>query len=826
MTSQFEFETIPWTGELMSEGQFGTGEAELESEYARGRRPPMRLPPRPARPPQRPMSAPPRWPARPRIRPVLPVIPRGGWAPSDAPPDEPSEPPADAQWPSDGQGADSAPDAVEPRDSDEAFEFESEAEFGGFGELGEFGEPPAEESQWTGEWGGETEAGGVQPAGAMTIGKVPLLRNHAGIGPDLILAWNDVSAVSGAVDVVVHLHGYSLSKGAKLDIKRDLKARSGLDWSDPAGKDSMSGRKRPTLALLPRGHFFGGTGARGYSFPALTAAGGLGRLIDFGLAQLSTSLGIGSLKCNRLILTAHSGGGAALLRILGNVDPHEVHVFDGLYQSAEALISWAKRRIARDQNALAQHTGAVERYMTERGGALRVLYGAGTARNSGAVTEALRMAIPAGSPLRRWYRVERTATGHLQIPPVYGWRLLANAAADLPGVPYVPIAALRNEAAPVGVGAVAPPRYGSAQPAPAGAVDMPLPSRGAGYQSYVPQSRQYGTAHTIRALQAIGAAWQRRHPDGPRIGFGDISFRNGGLMAGHKSHRTGFDADVRPMRNDGKEMGVVYQAPQYSRALTQELVNLIRANGVLPVRFIFFNDRGVTGVKPWPGHDNHLHLRFGGSSPAARAPASAVGAPVLASAAGARAPATGLGARAATIAIQEWNKWSQGAIKETAPNMRSVLEDYWVSGTGSGREEPNWWTRVAWSAAFISWVMKKAGAGNAFKYSGAHAVYVKAAKENRIANNNNPFKAYRVSEMAPRVGDLVCKARSDSGATYDNIGPGMATHCDIVTGAEANRLTTIGGNVSNSVSRTLVPIDSRGLIISPKYFAVVRVGDS
>jgi hypothetical protein len=172
------------------------------------------------------------------------------------------------------------------------------------------------------------------------------------------------------------------------------------------------------------------------------------------------------------------------------------------------------------------------------------------------------------------------------------------------------------------------------------------------------------------------------------------------------------------------------------------------------------------------------------------------------------------------------DRWKQGAIKETALNMRPVLEDYWVTGAGSGRTESNWWTSVPWSAAFISWVMRKAGAGKAFKYSAGHATYIRAAKDDRIANNDNPFKAYRISEMPPRVGDLVCKNRSGSGATYDNIRPGMTTHCDIVTEVAPNRLTTIGGNVSNSVCRTFVPTDARGLIARSNYFAVIRVGGS
>jgi hypothetical protein len=120
--------------------------------------------------------------------------------------------------------------------------------------------------------------------------------------------------------------------------------------------------------------------------------------------------------------------------------------------------------------------------------------------------------------------------------------------------------------------------------------------------------------------------------------------------------------------------------------------------------------------------------------------------------------------------------------------------------------------------------MKKAGAGNTFRYAAAHASYIVAAKRNRLANNSNPFKAYRVTEVAPRVGDLVCKSRAGSGATYDTIRPGMKTHCDIVTEVRPGSIVTIGGNVANSVSTTTVPTDAAGRITRPGYFAVIRVG--
>jgi hypothetical protein len=191
------------------------------------------------------------------------------------------------------------------------------------------------------------------------------------------------------------------------------------------------------------------------------------------------------------------------------------------------------------------------------------------------------------------------------------------------------------------------------------------------------------------------------------------------------------------------------------------------------------------------------------------------------------APLSGLRSNIVRIATQEWERWARGSIKEAEVRAQPMLRDYWQTGTGKPYPGP----RRAWSSVFISWVMKKAGAGNAFHYSPAHVYYVAAAKRNRLANNRNPYKAYRVTEIRPQVGDLVCAERKDSsgrwsGVNYDNVDDGRfrAAHCDVVTEVRGNRVTAIGGNVRNSVSKKTIRVDPSGRITLPHYFAVIRVG--
>lgn len=131
-----------------------------------------------------------------------------------------------------------------------------------------------------------------------------------------------------------------------------------------------------------------------------------------------------------------------------------------------------------------------------------------------------------------------------------------------------------------------------------------LPASGTGFYGYYGANRRWGTPTMVYGLMRIGQAWSG---NGGRMGVGDISFKNGGKISGHASHRKGVDADIRPMRKDNAESPVTINQSAYSRSQTTKLLRLFRQK--LPVHLIFFNDSHCPGVQHWPNHDNHFHVR-------------------------------------------------------------------------------------------------------------------------------------------------------------------------------------------------------------------------
>ncbi|MFJ6900985.1 penicillin-insensitive murein endopeptidase [Streptomyces hokutonensis] len=154
------------------------------------------------------------------------------------------------------------------------------------------------------------------------------------------------------------------------------------------------------------------------------------------------------------------------------------------------------------------------------------------------------------------------------------------------------------------------------------AISCQLPEYGPGFRATGRPTHRFGRPETARALLAVAAAWHRAHPQGPVLDIRDLGHNGGGPLTGRASHRIGLEADLRPVKSDRRQGPTNWRHPSYSRALTQELVDLLRNNGVLPVHAIFFNDPEIHGVRPSENHDNHLHVRFAPPSPTPASPAA------------------------------------------------------------------------------------------------------------------------------------------------------------------------------------------------------------
>ena len=179
--------------------------------------------------------------------------------------------------------------------------------------------------------------------------------------------------------------------------------------------------------------------------------------------------------------------------------------------------------------------------------------------------------------------------------------------------------------------------------------------------------------------------------------------------------------------------------------------------------------------------------------------------------------------RASAIVKREFNAWNRGNKKtEDDAAMINRLQKYWREGAGRTISDAT--ARAeAWSAAFISYIMKKSGVKD-FPFSASHSTYITHAIKNRKEDNKSRIKGYRINEKKVEIGDLVCYPRQ-SGVGYDTTGAYLS-HCDIVMTIKKGEAETVGGNVSQSVSKTMVPLTTDGFVDKTKekkgYFVIIK----
>jgi hypothetical protein len=206
---------------------------------------------------------------------------------------------------------------------------------------------------------------------------------------------------------------------------------------------------------------------------------------------------------------------------------------------------------------------------------------------------------------------------------------------------------------------------------------------------------------------------------------------------------------------------------------------------------------------------------------------------------------------AVEIALREWRLFgeivvpleasSDAALPDSAERRQGLWQrvgEYWWLGlnadqTGHAytglhdaqgrRYPPERDGNYAWSAAFVSYVMRMAGAGSRFPYAAAHAVYVDAA-----VRGSAILRAEDPALYAPQPGDLVCVGRVPARPLrYADLPVRQfAGHCDIAIKLEGAGLAVVGGNVQDAVALKYLPLGLDGRLIAVAerpWLAVLRV---
>jgi hypothetical protein len=204
-------------------------------------------------------------------------------------------------------------------------------------------------------------------------------------------------------------------------------------------------------------------------------------------------------------------------------------------------------------------------------------------------------------------------------------------------------------------------------------------------------------------------------------------------------------------------------------------------------------------------------------------------------------------ADAVAIAMQEWRLFGQ-LVDDDPPDSRPPVPDdqkperfpgfwervgeYWWLGQNADSRQAAWTgqhdeagqefdgrhdSAFAWSAAFISYVMRTAGAGPRFPYAPSHYVYINIAMQQKLGETSGwAITAERPDEYAPMPGDLICMSRLPRPLTYERLpAKHFPGHCDIVVAQQPGQISVVGGNVDDAVTMKHVPVTSDGKLAEP-----------
>ncbi len=166
---------------------------------------------------------------------------------------------------------------------------------------------------------------------------------------------------------------------------------------------------------------------------------------------------------------------------------------------------------------------------------------------------------------------------------------------------------------------------------------------------------------------------------------------------------------------------------------------------------------------------------------------------------------------------------------ERRPGLWERVGEYWWIGQDPDEREASWTGKhdadgtvfgdtvdghYAWSAAFISYVMRVAGAGSRFPYAPNHSTYINEA----VSGEAPALRAWAPDSYAPQLGDLICAGRGSGARVRFTDLPtsyGFPAHCAIVVALNPGQISVVGGNVDDAVTLTHVPVGADGRLATP-----------
>lgn len=178
---------------------------------------------------------------------------------------------------------------------------------------------------------------------------------------------------------------------------------------------------------------------------------------------------------------------------------------------------------------------------------------------------------------------------------------------------------------------------------------------------------------------------------------------------------------------------------------------------------------------------------------------------------------------------REWIRFRRGTGLEHVSPFSDFVGEMWRKIglshlDGTDRDQP-------WSAAAISFMVRNAGNKyRKFKFAASHSKYIHHAIKAREAEDASvPFWGFRLNELKPEVGDIVCRDNPEF-APAVNFDVARAldsyrSHCDIIMKIDSSRqrVLAIGGNVDHSVNIAVYDLAAGDLLAGTRHvFALLR----